>query len=693
MEERLILLMRILITQDIFSMNYLIEQLELSRRQVEYSISKLNDWLNSQGIDEVIKVPRKGYLISAESRNHIQRYLVESNEKNKRNYHLGKEERQHLLYLFLFLKNDYISLFHYSNLVKISSTTGWTDIQEKGKEISVLDVQIKNNKEVGYYLSGNEIDIRYLALKSLINLLENKKSFLTILSLLAKEKQIEFTNHYRFINHVLEKYNMYFTEAKREEFIYGLILLFLRIKNGNTLQQSKEFSIFYLMKEFELSQELLNSFSLDSDFERNYVTAWILGQSEGNYYEETCDREAILELVKGITFKFTSISGIKLDREEKFVADFYSHFRSSYYRLLFRLPTINALAEKIIEEYPLVYSFVEESIKPLSNTFSQKFSKDEISLMTMYFATLVIANRDNHSFKNKQLIAAVVCPNGIGTSKILTEELRALFPYVRFIETIETTDVETVNTEVDLYFSTTPINQNRINGHPCFVVSPIMNYSEKNNLVKNFNNHFKSEVSEFINLDELIEIIEKYSTINNRESLYFELSSKLNNHYKKKRSEAMLSDLTSEKLISLNVQAGNWRETIKLCGASLVTEKKVKEQYIDAMIHTAEEYGPYIVISKHVAMPHARAEDGVVETAISISTLKNPVVFGNEENDPVKYVFCLAAQDNSSHLTAMSELIELLELDGFYEMLESATDSKSVYKYIKNFEKEKEEIL
>jgi mannitol/fructose-specific phosphotransferase system IIA component (Ntr-type) len=107
------------------------------------------------------------------------------------------------------------------------------------------------------------------------------------------------------------------------------------------------------------------------------------------------------------------------------------------------------------------------------------------------------------------------------------------------------------------------------------------------------------------------------------------------------------------------------------------------------MIQTTKETGPYIVITKHVALPHARPEEGARRIGISISTLKTPVVFGNKENDPVKYVFGLSALDNQTHLTAMSELAELLDQESFYQVLDNATNPEEIIEYIKNFEKER----
>lgn len=78
------------------------------------------------------------------------------------------------------------------------------------------------------------------------------------------------------------------------------------------------------------------------------------------------------------------------------------------------------------------------------------------------------------------------------------------------------------------------------------------------------------------------------------------------------------------------------------------------------MIHAVEEYGPYIVIGKHLALAHARPEDGVNTLGVSVVTMNQPIHFGNPEMDPVKIIFCLAAVDSYSHLAIMKELIELI---------------------------------
>lgn len=144
----------------------------------------------------------------------------------------------------------------------------------------------------------------------------------------------------------------------------------------------------------------------------------------------------------------------------------------------------------------------------------------------------------------------------------------------------------------------------------------------------------------------------------------------------------MLKDLTSEKLIRLQIEATSWEDAVRQAALPLKNEGKIKESYIDAIIDSVKTAGPYIVITPHVALPHARPETGALESAIGIATLKEPVAFGNADNDPVKYLFCLSAKDNNSHLGALADLAELLENKEFFELLDQTEDPKEVLAYL-----------
>lgn len=140
----------------------------------------------------------------------------------------------------------------------------------------------------------------------------------------------------------------------------------------------------------------------------------------------------------------------------------------------------------------------------------------------------------------------------------------------------------------------------------------------------------------------------------------------------------MLSDLLDESLVQLNVEASDWEDAIRKAAQPLVDNDKVTPAYVDDIIKGVNELGPYIVITEHVALPHARPESGALESAVGIVTLKEPVEFGSADNDPVKYLFPLSAKDNDSHLGALQSLVELLSDSDFFTQLDNASTPKDV---------------
>jgi len=146
----------------------------------------------------------------------------------------------------------------------------------------------------------------------------------------------------------------------------------------------------------------------------------------------------------------------------------------------------------------------------------------------------------------------------------------------------------------------------------------------------------------------------------------------------------MLTTLMDEKLIQLNVEALDWEDAIRKSASPLLKEGKISEDYIAKIIESNRKNGPYFVLAKHTALPHASFKFGAKEKAIGITTLLNPVISGQTANDPVKHLFCLSATDQNSHLEALANLVELLGDETFFEMLDQAKCPSEVMTYIKN---------
>ncbi|MCK1203038.1 PTS sugar transporter subunit IIA [Streptococcus uberis] len=120
----------------------------------------------------------------------------------------------------------------------------------------------------------------------------------------------------------------------------------------------------------------------------------------------------------------------------------------------------------------------------------------------------------------------------------------------------------------------------------------------------------------------------------------------------------------------------------------LLDNEIINQDYIGAMIESVKEYGPYIVIGKHLALAHARPEDGALKLGLSLCLFDKPVIFNHEFNDPVKIIFCLSAIDSYSHLNVMKAIVNLIKEDNNLNKLLEAKDIETVKKILYKIEEE-----
>lgn len=124
--------------------------------------------------------------------------------------------------------------------------------------------------------------------------------------------------------------------------------------------------------------------------------------------------------------------------------------------------------------------------------------------------------------------------------------------------------------------------------------------------------------------------------------------------------------------IQLHVVAENRMEAIRLAANILVEKKSITDAYIDEMYEVMEEYGPYFVLAPGMAFAHSRPSVSVHKTGVSLITLKEPVVFGNEKNDPVFLVCVIASINNTEHLEMLKKIVGFLSSQENVELLKRA---------------------
>ncbi|MBV6818754.1 PTS ascorbate transporter subunit IIA [Rahnella sp. PD12R] len=137
--------------------------------------------------------------------------------------------------------------------------------------------------------------------------------------------------------------------------------------------------------------------------------------------------------------------------------------------------------------------------------------------------------------------------------------------------------------------------------------------------------------------------------------------------------------LAENNSICLNAEAETWQEAVKMGVDMLVAANVVEPRYYQAILDGVERFGPYFVIAPGLAMPHGRPEEGVKKTGFALVTLKKPLVFNHEDNDPVDILITLAAVDANAHQeVGIMQVVNLFDDEANFDRLRACTTAQQV---------------
>lgn len=682
-ERKMLNLLNVLIDKEILPIKELEQITDLTRRQIEYNVEKINSAFLS--IRPKILSIDKGYIfLRDQDRNAVLNYL--KNGINSKVYIFDVDERVRYLFLMLFVNyNKYLSLNHFITSLKVGKTTIQSDLKQLESLLAVYNVEISYDRKNGYSLIGNEFDIRYFLMKLIIEDLDMQTGNIVYDLFIRDNNKLQLNDISRVIIDKLSEYQLVVIEKRVRELSYILNLMLVRLEIPLIdFYNTYNLPLISKLKEFEFTKDLLKEFDATSEDAVLYISAWILGQTVGNSDKQTYDYSIINELTNRIVLRFESISGVRFENLPKVVKQLYSHLRPAYYRTYFKLPIVNPLTTVVKKEYESLFFIVKETMKPIVDLFDHNIPDDEIAYLTIHFLSLMENNNERIIHRKR---AIVVCPNGIGSSAIVLNELKNLFPEIHFEGPIETKYLKEYVEQVDIIFSTVQSVHLLASEKPVLIVNPVLSTTDKYRLIREVYTEIGDGKIMLPSVDKLMEIIYKHTEINNEDSLKADLYKYLGNTIYSSNSfddneELSLCDIMTENLMQFNIEADNWEEAITKSAIPLLEQNYISLNYVQETIKSIKEIGPYMVITKSVALPHSKASDGVYKLGISLTTLKKPVQFNHKENDPVKYVFFLASYDNHTHIHALSQLLALLEDEQFYNYLDKANESNMISKYI-----------
>lgn len=102
----------------------------------------------------------------------------------------------------------------------------------------------------------------------------------------------------------------------------------------------------------------------------------------------------------------------------------------------------------------------------------------------------------------------------------------------------------------------------------------------------------------------------------------------------------------------------NWKDSIYIAAKPLLDNGYINKKYVDKIISNTKVTGFYMILDEYLAMPHARPEDGVINTGVSFLKLSKPCMYGTE---PINLIFVIAAKDSNTHIDMIKNLLKIFQ--------------------------------
>ncbi|MYL42596.1 BglG family transcription antiterminator [Virgibacillus salexigens] len=647
--------------------NALSEIIGVSSRTIYYDLQQVNDWLENQELQPIQSIYGKGYLLVSDVKEELQGQGIHITDEYE--YQLAESERQYLLMIKLLIENQPSTMNQFIKLTQMSRSSLVKDLKTVRTYIDDYELTLTFTRPIGYQVNGLEENKRKLLLSILSRTILQSNSVILhkkIYQLLFAYSQDKIRDMLLTIIHKAEsKLHLTLTDEMVEMLIVQLLIMIKRIKVGQVVEvDSQEKEVLKQSTYFKASQFITNTlaeqFEMPVPFnEVCFLTMNLLGlKVHHDDFRNYTERElfGLQHVVHRMVSDFQKNACVIFNDREGLEKNLISHMKPSYYRLKYGVPYSNHLTENIQKNYTDIFHFTKQVVIHLQYYVGKPIPDDEVAYISLHFGGWLKKEKKQVNMNYK---AIIVCENGIGTSNMLKTQLESLVAGLDVVAIQSIREFHINHYNVDVIFSTNYLKEKEI---PVIHVAAILTNYEKERILKQINDMFHISSVNKNNTEHLMEVIEEFAVIQDPIGLKTALANLIENRKQlvKEIRKPMLNELLTANTIQFRDRVSNWREAITVAAEPLLHQKSIRSEYIQAMIDNVNELGPYIVMAPNIALPHARPEAGVERLGMSFLRLKEPVYFSDEEKHRAQLIIVLAAIDNETHLTALSQLTELL---------------------------------
>ncbi|EIK3137624.1 BglG family transcription antiterminator [Listeria monocytogenes] len=650
----------------------------LTRRQVDYSFQKINNWLEEQTYPKIHRAANGRFIVEPD----LFQIIGEEDGEKTDWYIPSEKERASLIILMLTTGSEELSLNHFISELEVSKNTVLRDLKLVQKTLEKFNLEVKYSRMRGYLIDGDEWNQRTALIYAAEHIIESfgGEEYLQDFMQVDEARIKELREKLEQVEHHL---NLHFIDNKMQILPYILEAVFRRMKKGQTITTS--FLIDYNelsdTREYGAAEIFIEEEPNMPEAERMYITLQLLTSNVlPKQYLKSEETHKLRLALEQVLSEFEKKACIQLVDKESLLEKLFAHIKPAYYRIKYHLTTDYSILDKIDQEFQAVHYIVKESLAPLERFIGSKVPENESIFITLFIGGHLIESTEKLQTRLK---AVVVCPNGLSISRLMEKTLRSLFPEIFFYQAMSIREFEQTKLGYDIVFSAVPLSTDK----KFFLINQLMDGKERLELRRRVMRavYLVDEVN--ISVDQLMKTISKFADIKDTARLEKVLADYLmpvpEENTSKHEGKSTLADLLEVTRITRKKSVKDWHEAIYHAALPLLSAGVVEPAYVEEMKRQYPAPIMNIILRNTIAIPHAETEKGVNSLGMSLLYLEEglPLEGGKE----LHFIVVIAAIDKNAHFTALLQLMELSENKKELKKLADAANTEEMHQIIKNF--------
>lgn len=668
---------------------------DVSQRTIRNDVKSLNRYLADKELTPLEYGPGGTIVVPSD----FMRVLTSLPLQGFYSYKMSSDERKMLAAAILAESSDYITLADIADRFSVSRATILNDLDDIKEIVRVAGLEVEARPNRGLIARGDEIERRSFLLSFTLDRPTLAEQWMA--SAEHKAMQEDSATISKLLNEQNRQHRAVMDDHAFRAIKSYLTIAVGRCRAGMSIQGPRPEESGLVASESDVVEYARDVLALLSQYcgtemgEGEVIHFCLVLESVGYRSDSVFSIEDVQ--IQTVTREFVgNVSydlGVDLNGDYKLFEFLSNHLESMFSASAARFP-VNPSLREVVTDQPEVLDAVKDNLYVLESYSRRRITEVE----TIYVALHICAALERHKNTERRLRVVVICDEGAGTSQLVAEELRGRFD-LRVVKVLPAHEVPYLEAyQADLAISTVPLGDCPIASVTAtlpFTDRDYVRIREKIDEVRQ--GGAQSDPDDDLGAQGLLDRIEPIiarELPDGGESVIRQIRTEVRRyfheaqHMEEEIVTPQLHQLLPAEHIQLDVECADWKDAIAKSALPLVRDGYIEERYIDAMIAKVEEYGTYIVLTPHFAIPHEAPDKGALKVGMNLIRLKEPVAFGADDLDPIEFVCTLSAVDHKTHLKAFFNLLSMLTKPDlpFADALRTAHTSQEAALVIENYE-------